>query len=563
MSLEPPFQPAELSVTCPRVPFCVRLLPLLLACSQAQAQTPPPPTVDPAQIQRQREELERQRQQRPPQPTDPRLTAPRPAPSAPGASGPSFVLQRVEFSESRLLSRADLDALVAPQLGKPTTFADVQALAQRINALYFDRGYITARAFVPSQKIVDGVLKVRLVEAQLARLDPPEGSALSPAFVQELVGTPAGALIDVPRISDRLQRLHRGTETRLALNFVPAEGPEPGLSVIKVQVEEPPFWTARLSLSNEGNDSVGREQVSLNGALNNLLGRTDKLSLLAIASKGSTSANLQYSLPLPGPFLAWGTRFTAGLSLGRTRAKSPGFETVKLDGDSDAYTLALAQPLWSGGAWNLDGGANLGHSRSATDIASQRFSDVRSDTVGLSLSLARLAEGSSLSGTLAVSSARTRAGGVPSRSTTVTQLYLNGQQALATGWWLQGRANLQFTGDVALPSNLQFQVGGPATVRGYVSPTASGDQGESASLELHRLVAERYDAFVFVDHGRSHTDGGLTTRLASAGLGLNWNGERWNVSATVASPRREVSGQRDKTLLLVRASADLEKFWRR
>lgn len=528
----------------------------------ALAQTPPP-TVDPAQIQRQREELERQRQQRAPQPTDPKLSAPRPAPAAPGAPGPSFVLNRVEFSESRLLPRAELDALVAPQLGKPTTFADVQALAQRINALYFDRGYITARAFVPSQKIVDGVLQVRLVEAQLARLDPPEGSALSGSFIQELVATPAGALIDVPQISDRLQRLHRGTETRVALNFVPAEGPEPGLSVIKVQVEEPPLWTARLSLSNEGNDSVGREQVSLNAALNNLLGRTDKLSLLAIGSKGSVSANLQYSLPLPGPFMRWGTRLTAGLSKGNTRAKSPGFATVKLDGDSDAYTLALAQPLWSGGAWSLDAGANAGHSRSATDIAAQRFSDVRSDTLGLSLSVARQAEGSSLSGTLALNSAKTRAGGVPERSTTVSQLYLNGQQAIAAGWWLQGRANLQFTGDVALPSSLQFQIGGPSTVRGYVSPTASGDQGETASLELHRLVAERFDAFVFVDHGRSHTEGGLTTRLASAGLGLNWNSERWSVSATVASPRREVSGQRDKTLLLVRASADLEKFWRR
>lgn len=535
-------------------------LGLALIAGLAVAQTAPP-TTDPAQLQRQREELERQRQQRPAAPTDPKLTAPKPEPEGAVPAGPSFVLRKVEFTPSRLLTPEQLDAVVASQLGKPTTYADVRALAQRINVLYFERGHITARAFVPSQKVADGVLQVRLVEAQLARIDRPENSRLSDDFLASLIGTPVGELIVVPEINDRLERLHRNTDTRVALNFVPADTKTAGQSVIKVQVEEPPFWTARASLSNEGADSLGREQLSINAALNNLWGRTDRLSLLAIGSKGSLSANLQYSLPLPGPFMRWGTRFTGGLSHGKTQAVSPGFETIKLDGNSDSYTLALAQPVWSHGVWSVDGGLSFNSSRSVTDIAAERFSNVRTDSTGLSVTGARVSEGSSLSATLTAVSAKATAVGVPARRATVKQLNLNGQQLVAEGWWLQGRASAQTSGEIQLPTALQFQIGGPGNVRGYTSPTASGDQGHTASLELHHLFAERYDAYVFADEGSTRTENAATTKLASAGLGLNWTSERWSVSAAIASPQRIVLGQDKSNKFLLRLSADLEKLW--
>jgi hemolysin activation/secretion protein len=136
----------------------------VLCAGAAVAQVTPqvPPTVDPAQLQRQREALELQRQQAAPKPVDPKLTAPaaeRPAGSE--APGPSFVLKRVEFTPSKFLTEAELQAVVAGQMGKPTTFADVKRLAIEINALYLARGHLTARAFVPSQRVAEGNLRVQ------------------------------------------------------------------------------------------------------------------------------------------------------------------------------------------------------------------------------------------------------------------------------------------------------------------------------------------------------------------------------------------------------------------
>lgn len=553
-----------------------RLVPALLGASlaawggaalaQAAPPSPPPATTDPAQLQRQREALERERLAPPAKPVDPKLSAPRTEPEGPAPGGPSFVLKKVEFKPaSQLLSAAELDAAVAGQLGKATTFSDVRTLARNINALYLAKGHLTARAFVPSQKIADGVLQVQLVEARLARLEPAAGSRLSMDFVTALLATPEGSLIDAPAINERLTRLHRNTDNRIGLSFAPAQGPAVGQTVVKLQTEEPPLWTARIAASNEGADSLGKNQLSVNLALNNLLGRTDKLSLLVIGSSGSTSGNLQYSLPLPGPFLAWGTRLTAGLSVGKTQSVSPGFDTVKLDGNSNGATLGLAQPLWSAGPWALDGGLSLSQTNSKTDIAAERFSDIRTRSTGLTLNLSHNGESHSASVGLAYNHATTSAMGLDDRSTGVLQLNGNAQMVLGAGFWGSARAVLQRSNAVQLPSTLQFQVGGPGSVRGYASPSASGDEGETASLELHHAVtpvSERLDAFLFADAGRVRTSGGASSSLSSAGFGLTYTADRWALALAVAVPAKAVANQAKDTRALLRFTVDLDRFLR-
>ncbi|MBC7728614.1 MAG: ShlB/FhaC/HecB family hemolysin secretion/activation protein [Microbacteriaceae bacterium] len=566
---------------CPIPPLRLALAMLVgMPClgSTAWAQTVTPPlaaTTDPAQLQRQRENLERLRL--PPKPVDPKLTAPPTEPDAASAPGPTFALKHVEFTSSQLLSQAELDGIVAAQIGKPTSFADVKRLAQDINALYLAKGHLTARAFVPSQRVAEGTLKVQLIEAKLARLEPADHSRLSPRFVADLLATPEGSLIDAPAINDRLTRLHRNTpDNRIGLAFTAAEGKNSGLSVIKVQTEEPPWWAARVSASNEGADSLGKNQLSVNLALNNLLGWTDKLSLLAIRSEGSTSGNLQYSVPLPGPFLAWGTRLSAAVSKGKTQSVSPGFESVLLDGDSNGGTLALAQPLWRSHAWSLEGTLSAGRTQSATAIAAQKFSEISTRSGALSVNLGYLDETTSATVGLAYNRALTRIVTLDSQSGAgVFQLNLNFQQVIGGGFWALGRSVIQRSAQDRLPATLQFQAGGPGSVRGYLSPSVSGDQGETLSLELHRPVSnisERLEGYAFIDAARvqrlaaqrvdgESVDVKVIDRLASVGVGLTYTADSWGLSLAVASPRKALAkDQKDSSRVLLRASVDLEKF---
>ena len=134
----------------------------ILSVGAAVAQVTPqvPPTVDPAQLQRQREALELQRQQAAPKPVDPKIDRPGGRASRrQRGTWPQFHPQARGFTPSKFLTEAELQAVVAGQMGKPTTFADVKRLAIEINALYLARGHLTARAFVPSQRVAEGNLK--------------------------------------------------------------------------------------------------------------------------------------------------------------------------------------------------------------------------------------------------------------------------------------------------------------------------------------------------------------------------------------------------------------------
>ena len=68
-----------------------------------------------------------------------------------------------------------------------------------------------------------------------------------------------------------------------------------------------------------------------------------------------------------------------------------------------------------------------------------------------------------------------------------------------------------------------------------------GRPGRDPGLELHRPLtqwSERIDAFVFVDAGRVSTKGAVASKLASAGLGGSYAGDRWQLAVNVAAPRK-------------------------
>ena len=145
----------------------------------------------------------------------------------------------------------------------------------------------------------------------------------------------------------------------------------------------------------------------------------------------------------------------------------------------------------------------------------------------------------------------------------LTQVSFYAYQELAERWSLQGHGQAQYTQDANLPSTLQMQIGGAASVRGFSAPTAAGDRGGSASLELHRQFELTFagpaslDAFAFVVAGRVRTEGRASVILSSVGLGLNLHQSVWSLSASVAAPRKTAAAPLASTEFYLRLSADL------
>lgn len=80
------------------------------------------------------------------------------------------MLRQLAFSGNTDLSNAQLNAVAAPYIGHGLADADLDALLQRLTALYLEAGFSTSRATLPAQDMGEGLLRIGLVEGFLEKI---------------------------------------------------------------------------------------------------------------------------------------------------------------------------------------------------------------------------------------------------------------------------------------------------------------------------------------------------------------------------------------------------------
>ena len=86
-------------------------------------------------------------------------------------------------------------------------------------------------------------------------------------------------------------------------------------------------------------------------------------------------------------------------------------------------------------------------------------------------------------------------------------------------------ASWQYTQEKLLPGDQIFSIGGPTTVRGYPSNSASGDSGYYFNAELHYNWSswlKGFDTYIFTDWGAVYSTFPGVTELGSVGVGFSW-----------------------------------------
>jgi hemolysin activation/secretion protein len=102
---------------------------------------------------------------------------------------------------------------------------------------------------------------------------------------------------------------------------------------------------------------------------------------------------------------------------------------------------------------------------------------------------------------------------------------LNGTVRLPEQFYVVALASYQYTWEKLIPGDQLFSVGGPTTVRGFPTNTASGDSGYYFNAEFHRDmsdVIQGLDFFAFLDGGAAFSTSPSVIQLDSSGLGASW-----------------------------------------
>lgn len=474
---------------------------LLLIGAGAQAQTG---AGEIGAIQRlEREQLERLRQEQRLQqrPAAPGIELPAaPAPGA-GSAQRNIVVQRFEVERSQILSDADLRGALAPFENRTLSLNDLFEAVAAINRLYDARQMPTARAVLPPQDVVGGVVRIRLVEARVGAVKVDAAHQVTDGFVRERLRLQEGALLSVPELEADLVRFNRLHQAQLRASVKP--GQASGTTDVELFAQEPPARRVQVYVDNAGRSTVGEIRLGVLGQWNGLRGRDDSLQLSGVAARGSTSVAANHSTALNPE----GWRLDLGFNADRIKIIDGPFEPLDIGGSSYALSVGVSKPLVVSvqSLW-------LGYGRLANKSSESTFGGITQVKSNLTVLTAGVSGDHQLDGSVWTLDANINAGNQTSGgsgsfwSARANAAWLK-PWGPRTQWLLRG--GLQLSTTELLPSSEQFQVGGSLSVRGYSEGLLTGRSGYLASVELrHQLHSPAAGSgwpfltgLAFIDHG--------------------------------------------------------------
>ncbi len=472
---------------------------------------------------------------------------PTPTPEAsPAQPDVTIPVKSIEVIGSTILGPEELDPIVQPYEGRSLTLEQLRTVADAITQLYLNQGYITSRAVLVDQTITDGVVRIRVIEGSLERIDVEGNRRVNTSYIRDRIQLGAKTPLKKDALEDQLRLLKidplfQNVEANLRA------GEQLGQSILTVRVTEANPFDFYLSADNYSPPSVGSERLGVSAVHRNLTGLGDQLAGAYYVS--TTGGAELYDFSYRVPINAMNGTIQLRAAPNDYKITDPQFSALGIRGSSELYEISYRQPLvrspreelaLSLGFTFQDGQTFLfdnipnpfvlgtgpnGISRTSVIKFGQDY--VKRDPGGAWALRSQFNVG------VDVFDATTNPDPIPDGRFFSWLGQAQRVQVLGTDNLLIAQLDLQLTPDSLLPSQ-QFVIGGGQSVRGFRQNARSGDNGVRFSLE-DRIALQRNEAGVptlqlapFFDLGavwneaRNPNEINNERFLAGAGVGLLW-----------------------------------------
>ena len=460
-----------------------------------------------------------------------------------------------------VVQEAEVKEVLAPFIGPNKRFQDLLDAAAALKRELAGRGYFLADVIVPEQKIVDGIVELRVLEGRLGkvRLEVDPEVSISRSLLESYLGSlQEGGPIRTADVERALFQIHdlRGVVARSS--FSP--GATPGTADLTIKVSRGKAFDANLDFDANGSIYTGQHRAGAGVDANSLMGMGELLSLRATNAIDGNLRFARMSALIPvGP---WGSKIGAAYSELKYRLGTSQFEALKAGGNAEVESVTAIHPFVRSRNTNLltifqydkrklrdIQQASGKEVRKINDVSSLTLSgDFRDRVFGGGINIFNI---SYTLGELKYADPTLPADRLNERMFSKTNLTLSRLQAVSERLALYGAFSQQFTNKNLDPSE-KFSLGGPNAVRAYPQGEGSGDEGYFATLETrYRLPYE--DSLpgslvmtAFYDFGRSilikipsaqdiALGTSLRRRIAGPGIGINWEVPNdWYLRGTMA-----------------------------
>lgn len=487
--------------------------------------------------------------------------APAQTPPAPPAAALTVPVTRYEVLGNTLLPPAALAQRLQAFTGN-APLDRLRAAAAAVQGMYRDAGYGGVVAFLPEQDLQGGVVRIRVVEGKLVRVDVADNKQFSTDNIRaSLPSLATGSTPQVRRIDAEIQIANENPSKTVQVLLQP--GTKPGEVVAAVTVAEQPVQRITARLDNTGGQTIGRWRAALGWQHANVWGADHVFAAEIQTAPQDTGAvrvfSGSYRAPLYGQALALDA-YAAWSDVDAGKVATAAGD-LQFAGKGSIAGARLAAYLPRSG--NVDQRAILGlesrEYKNSCSIAGLPQGSCGSAGASVSLqplsltytaqavSEARWGLSLSLLGNLGLGGSHGRQADFeavrPGSQRRYTLLRGAAQFTVPLGETvsLSTRINAQAAGKALVPGEL-FGAGGAQSVRGYEEREVSGDSGATLTLEVQGgnlaqnwswLKGSDWRLLAFVDAGAvaNQADapclqGKSRCQVAGAGLGLRgqWRG---------------------------------------
>lgn len=403
----------------------------------------------------------------------------------------AFKLKQINITGNTKFPTYVLMRLVDFKIGQQVTVNDLIMSANDITDYYQSHGYISTVAYLPPQKVKDGIIEIKVLEGKYGNVEINAGrweraSYLNKQYAEENNIQP-GEVLNVKDVRNALTNMNTEEYMKGAVAFADNEESEE-YSDVTLEVKDRFPLNLDLRYDNQGRELIGTHRGVLYAGLHDVTGNGDTLMGTLSLTDRSFGAGGIYSLPIAKN----DTRLNVGYSYSHVRL-GKNLKWFNIKGDSHDTFIGVSRRLAKGEDYRLYGDITLDMRNTdlksgnplidpwledyRTRVLRGTLTDVKDDKFGRWLFMGAVAGGIPVDASDSHKERNLSSNNFVKVNANAARLQVMPHNQLAL---------LQVNGQYAnrhLWASEAMQVGGIASVRGFDEGFRIGDYGMTASFE--------------------------------------------------------------------------------
>ncbi len=287
-------------------------------------------------------------------------------------SSKGVYIENIIVTPSEILSEAEINNITEDYTKRNLTFLDLESIVNKINKLYLEKGYVTARAFLPEQTIENETVKIELIEGRVGEVLISDNKWTRTKYIKDRLNLEKGKIFNIQELEESIMVFNRYNNNIMLKGSLEAGKTELGTTDINIEAEEKfPIHITGM-FDNAGRKTIGNWRSGLMLQHDSLFGFQDRLTVGLYANKAFTTPFADYSIPVNKKDGRIGFNFSSSDS----KIKHGPYADFNIRSKSRNYAIYFSQPIYRRPWTELTSVTSLSYKKSTTSFdGAQIFKD--------------------------------------------------------------------------------------------------------------------------------------------------------------------------------------------